>query len=629
MPNYVNALDVLNYSVLNGGSSMLTDADVWFWDYHLTKPHVNANIAYTPRYCIDEIAADPNYGDINTQAVTAENLFSASNTVYMTSDYLKGTFIFSKTTKNLYYLDIPTKVVQVLPKTGTPPTLVEGTSGKGKLLEYRPVSQWVLYADTADQVLYKYDVAQTTWSALSSFPVGWNTNTELDKEVTLLVDQGSSNNDIYLLFRNLYVVSASNHTIYYTYRVFRFDVTAGIFVEVIRETTFDLYNYGINQAETSHTAGRCMIHNGKLYTFNIFNEVFPTGAIGRDTFLSFIIVNLTNGAVEKNDWIPLYNQSVSYNQPLQAARYGSYMALITPGTPELSFLIDPTTFKISFFRINVGSAQGTNVIRDATNYVMSAVPSSNMLYDPRERKVYPISWTQVTLVSDYSFDDQIYTDSIQIKCNNKDGVGVYVDTGTGTFTAVTNATYNAQSMIYTCPVATYLKRFRISYAVSSTNNMSELYSVQVMADPTHIWILNSVNNRLDNDQFNNIVVGTPTGSRVYRVQNKTGYTTTAVRVYVEANGDTGSYFTEISTQSDTGFVRHCTANTGTNCSSGFSFGTPACASGRCGGYNKTTLLPSPQALPPNQSAYFYVRVNVPTGQTRINRAARVICQLEY
>lgn len=627
MPNYVNVLDVLNYSVLNGGSNQLTDEDVWFWDYHLTKPHVNSNISFVPRYAINQIDADPNFGDINTTAVTAENLFSPSNSYYMTSDYLKGTFIFSKTTKNLYYLDIPTKVVQVLPKTGVIPTTIEGTTVKGKLLEYRAASQWLLYADTADQVLYKYDVSQTTWSALSSFPTGWNINSTTSEEVTLLVDQVT--NDIYMMVRNLYVVSSANKTIYYNYRVFKFDVTAGVFVEVIHETSFDLYNYGINQAEPQHTPGRCMIHNNKLFIFQIFNEVFPSGTTGRDTFLSFIVVNLTNGAVEKNDWLPLYNQSVTYSQPVQAVRYGAYMALITPDTPALSFLIDPITYNISFLRLALGSAQGTNVIRTGSNYAISAVPSSNFIYDPRERKVFPISWMQSELVADYSFDDQIYTDSILINCNSTSGINVYIDTGTGSFTAVTNPNYNAQSKIYTCPVQTYLKRFRISYAVSSANYAAELYGIQVMADPTHIWILNAVDNRLDNDQFNNIVVGTPTAARLYKVQNKTGYTTTAVRVYIEANGDTGSYFTEVSSQQDTGFVRHCTANSGSACTKGFSFGTRACASGRCGGYEKTILSPSPQALPPNQSAIFYVRVNVPTGQTRINRAARVICQLEY
>lgn len=623
MPNYVNVLDAITVTVLNGGSQYLTDEDIWFWDYHLSKPHVYGNIAYTPRYCLNEI--DPTFQEVNMSSIQ-ENLLSPSNYYYMTPDYTKGSFILSKTTKNLYYLDVPLNTVTELPKAGTLFTSVESTQNMGKLIDFRPATNWLFYANTVDQVLYKYDVSGTIWSALSSFPTGWNINSEIDKEVTVLVDQVT--NDLYIMMRNLYVVSATNRTIYYNYRVFKFDLTANVWNEVIHETSFDLYNYGINSAENPHTPGRCMIHNGKLFIFNFFTEVFPTGAVGRDLYLSFIVVNLSNAAVEKNDWIPIYIQSQSCNASMQAVRYGNYMALLTPACPNSCILIDPTTQNISYLRLALGTAQGTNIIRTGTNYALTAVPSSNMLYDPRERKTYSLSWSQGELVVDYSFNDQIFTDSIQFNINNSSGITIYTDVGTGTYTSATT-TYNAQSQVLTAQVSTYLKRFRITYTIGSGNADARLYKIQVLGDPTHVWVLNAMENRLDNDQFNNIVVGTPTASRMYKVQNKTGYTTTAVLIFIEANGDTGSYFTQISSASDIGFVGHCTNNTGTTCSAGFNYGTQSCASGRCGGYQVALLHPTPQALPPNAEALFYVRVNVPSGQTRINRQARIICQLEY
>jgi hypothetical protein len=623
MPNYVSILDNITYTLLNGGSQYLSDEDVWFFDYHLSKPHTVGNIAYVPRFNLNQI--DPVFHEADTSSL-AEDLKLATNKYYMTSDYTKGVFLFSKTTKNLYYLDIPTATVTELAKTGVIPNLVEGSAFLGKLLEYRPVTNWVFYANTADQVLYQYDVSGTIWSARSSFPTGWSINSNISKEVTLLVDQVT--NDLYMMTRNLFVQSQAQQTIYYNYRLFKYDLVANIWQERLSENSIDLFQYGIITAETPHSTGRCMIHNGKLYVFNLFTEVFPGGAKGRNSYLVFLIINISNGAIEKNDYIPFYQQNLTQNFPMQAVRYGSSMALITPDVPEASMLIDPITQGISYLRVDLGTAQGTNTIRTDSVYCLGAVPASEQIYDPRERKEYPLSWTNAELVADYSFADQIYTDTIQFYTNDSDGIDIYIDTGTGSYTQATTS-YNAQSQVLSAEVGTYLKRFRISYTIGSGNADSELYRIEVLADPTHVWILNSANNRLDNDQFSNIIIGTPTVSRLYKVQNKTGFTATAVRIFIEADGDTGSYYTQISTQSDSGFIGHCTANSGTTCTKGFSFGTRNCASGRCGGYEKSTLLPSPQALPPNQSAIFYVRVNVPAGETRVNRQARVITQIEY
>lgn len=630
MPNYVNVLDVLNYNILNGGSQYLTDEDVWFWDYHLSKPHVTGEIAFVPSRALNQI--DATFEEIDTTGIS-ENLTASTNYYYATPDYTKGVFLLSKTSKSLYYLDMFSsvnnqggtgKVVVELPKTGTMFQTMEGSQFKGKLLEFRPATNWLFYANTAEQILYKYDISDTRWSALSAFPTGWQINSEPQNEVTLLVDQVT--NDLYVMFRNLYVISAANKTIYYTYRVFKYDLTANVWVQVIAESSFDLYRYGINTVENPHTPGRCVIHNGKLFVTNLFTEVFPTGAPGRVLYLSFIVINLTNGAIEKNDWTPIYQQTQSCTGSLQITRFGNYIALITPDCPNSCIMIDPVSYGISYLRIGLGAAQGTNTIRCMSNYALAS--ANNVIYDIRERKTYPLSWTNAQLVADYSFDDQIYTDSIQFKCNSSEGLEVYIDVGTGSYTLATS-TYNAQSGVYVANVKTYLKRFRVAYTQTSGNANNQLYKLQVLADPTHIWIVNSIDTRIDSDQFNNIVVGTPTSARLYKVQNKTGFTTTAVRVFIEADGDTGSYFTEISSSSDVGFKRHCNANTGTTCSKGFSYGSRDCASGRCGGYDKAILLPTPQSLPPNSSALFYVRVNVPTGQTRINRQARVICQLEY
>jgi hypothetical protein len=619
----VNVLDVLSYTILNGGSQYLNDEDVWFWDEHLSKPHITGNVAYVPQYSINQI--DATFRELNTSAIS-ENLTQQTNEYYMTSDYLKGTFLFSKTTKNLYYLDIPQATVEELPKAGTLPTVIGG-SAIGKLLEYRPVSNWLFFANTGDETLYKYDVAGSQWTSIALFPTGWQINSVIDKEVTLLVDQVT--NDLYMMTRNLYVISTSNKTIYYNYRVFRYDMTGGIWSEVIPATTLDLYQYGFNTAESPQSPGRCMIHNGKLYVFNIFSEVFPNNTKGRVTYLSYIIVDIATKGVEKSEWIPIFQQNINCTLPLQALRYGNYMALITPQCPNASILVNPANNKLTYLRTMIGAAQGTNTIRSSSVYSLSAVPSSQMLYDPRERKEYPLSWTQGTLITDYSFEDQIYTETIEIYCTSQQGLTVYADLGTGSFTSTT-LNFNAQSNIATVTLNTYLKRFRISYAISSQNAMAELYKIKVMANNTHVKIQNAAGTSyLTDDTFSNIVVGTPTAPRLYKVVNQTGVRTTAVRVYIEADGDTGSYFTEVSSQSDTGYVRHCTANSGTACTKGFDFGSRDCANGRCGGFEKATLLPTPQSLAPGGTAAFYVRVNVPVGQTRINRQARVIAQLEY